>query len=549
MLYLNNLLRHPLSTALTSLCIAFSWSAPAAACIHNVYGLGELEKRAEVIVKAAAIETGLVDSTLKPGDKEFPLMRSRFRVISLLKGSVAGSEFTLLHRGEPSNTKGFAYFCWPSEVAYTFTPGQSYLLLLKHGEGDGLIPIWKDGNDRTVNNPGSFPALTAAPVTGTFHGVLLAQMSEQISRGEAEQAIAMIDQVVSLSRLHWIQPSDDAFTDSEATHALLLGIHHTEERVRAAALFRLAAIETWLTIDSPGGFGLGCHDAKTFAGRMLPPNAKAEVAGSLEALRSLAFAPSSSSTVRTSAILILGGVSHATGILEKASESPDPLLRAAAAVALRYDTKSQLARYERLSKDSSAVVRKAVVAAIGEAGDAELLQVFTPLLFDEDAAVRKTATHCLLRFSDKPAGVSLLQQLKTQSQDFNPLIENALAKAAPAVSVPALLRIIREKRQEVPGSGGTIAWFKSVDILIAYLKTCGPDYWQSAEGQEVSRTLGSFVVEMSSGPAVSIYAMLIKAGQQEAASKFRAANSQYATMLKRVEDEGPDRFLANVDPK
>ncbi len=143
--------------------ILFSLSIPPiaeTAIIGSPYSLDQLTQDSDLVVKATALGSVRINDPSFPAfSGSYPIMGTRFRVISVLKGDGTLKEFTFRHFGIGQSDAATVV---PEPQMYEFEAGQSYILFTKKA-ADPMVFRTFEFNWNLLRDQGVIRAATASP--------------------------------------------------------------------------------------------------------------------------------------------------------------------------------------------------------------------------------------------------------------------------------------------------------------------------------------------------------------------------------------------------
>jgi len=496
--------------------------------VRGAADLGELQKTADVVFKGTVVSDGPA-----PGPHS-DLHRTKFKVISVLKGTLTGDSTTFDHADNLPQSAMFGM--GPPPTHYHFDTGRTYLVFAKTSGTPGVLkPLWD--NPTTLDGQGVILCADDKPVAAAqIKDEIWAQLTGLLKPGNDADNLYAIHQLDNLSgwgdtgknAFHFQSTNDlDRKPVVDAIHAFVAS---PDAKMAQAAIEAVGShnpymtqerAQFWLaTIGSGEIDGLSKMDAKM-----------GNLGGELYSSDLLAVAGKApDDATRALAIRALGLVRkpEVGQHLMKFLSDPSPAVRAAAMVVLAdYPGLATSPQLSRMGVDPDQNVRIAVAQCIGFGQNKAGLELLSRMLTDPALDVRKAAAQSLLSFSAKDPAVAAIFKANLQT-DFAPVFVNALAKVDAAPYRDELLHQV-ETYSPYNGSpdwwwGGEVPAGEARTLLFKSLRTVPGDQLKSGKFDRYldaieKGALGNFGM----GYPLEVYAFEIRHGLTTRAEAFRAA--------------------------
>jgi len=520
------------------------WALGASAARAYMVGppqpLEKLEQEADLIFKGTAMATDAVRDDSFQALSGFQSQETRFTVVSVIKGALAGKELAFHHYDNAPPPFMFSY----APQYYHFELQQSYIVFAKKTDQPGVCrQIW---NSHTgIVDQGVLHCSDDKPTgKGALKEVLWNELVHGTQSPDADSALyalQKLDQMSGGSRYPNNYSSTRDFDHVRVLEVLQKLLTHEDAKVATTAIVAAGSHNAYMEDDLSEGWLNRITGKDSGSGE---DKIKLENPGGKrywKELRDIADSKASSET-RALAIRALGWVRNPElrSSVSRWLTDQEPVVRASAALLLAdYPGTEAKGQWTMLDADPSPMVRMAVVHAVGFARQYELVQILGGLIGDQDPKVRRAACQSLLSFSPKNEAVARVYRANLTNKEFDPLFLNELARDHPEAYLDELARVLETQAQPENWGGGTIPAYVSWQILFTYLQAQPPDSLKSGKLDRQVAALGKLKFFSSSEPQ-QVYAFYLLNGMSERAKEFRTQvvkNAAYDldAYLKKVE--------------
>jgi len=420
--------------------------------------LTELDTQADLVFKGIAVSNKLTGPAPETDGSGMSVMHmpgmgvavkgvTQFKIVSLIKGDLAGATLTFLHNeilGPENKRPG-----WTFQAGYHFEPGRAYLVFAKKANTAGLYEQLIDGASEKTDE-GAFRCFDPKPVkANTIQEIVwneLVALLHSGTMGEVEYAMFELDEMSGGDRLfsHGDAGLDFQRQDvTELIHGLVFDPHPQIAQTAIAAIGshnpymdEQRAVNWLATVGAVPPSGVtGYRNTENIGGTEYWKDLAAAADGKADG------------ETRAMAISALGLVRQPE--LEKHLDhwlaDPDAAVRSSAVVLLAdYPDMATRERISKLAADSDPGVDRAAARTIGFGQQAEFADILATLLKHPDLKARKYAAMSLLSFSPKTPAVAAVLEANVDNPEIGYLVVNALATEHPEKYLDRLAETARE---------------------------------------------------------------------------------------------------------
>jgi hypothetical protein len=510
--------------------LTMRWMLPLAALVVLLGGaaqaylvrkpltLDQLTAGADIVFKGTVVSSRPASGTSLAPIRGFQDRETRFRIVSVVKGSAGEDTLTVRHYDmAPGNGRA------PYEPElYHFELGRTYLVFAKQ-TADGFQLSTQPS---TKQSEGAILCADASPVSATdIHKIVWSELYRMLhSRlsSDVTYAIAQLDLMSGAGGFRDYDATTD-FSRRDVLDSIHTFLANSDPAIAQAAIGVVGSHNPYMVPGEPEFWLATVGSADLPDSTKLDPTVR-NVGGEMywRELASVAEHNRDAAT-RALAILALGLVRQPA--IEKDLEAwlidQSSQVRAAATILLA-DYPS-IATHERLAlsadeKDPN--VRASAALAIGYGQYVSGADLLSTLLHDADANVRKTAAMSLWSFSARYRAIGAVLKANIADPLFGPTFLNALA----AWNTPQYLdALVHELDTQVPPIISWSGWAPQTvarDILFRYLQAQPVDEVVSGKLDRYLDALeqtGMFL----SGDQTEIYAFYLERGATKRAQRFR----------------------------
>jgi len=464
--------------------ILFSLSIPPigeTAHIGSPLSLDRLTRDSDLVVKATALESArITDPSFPTYSGNFPIMGTRFRVISVFKGDGTLKEFTFHHFGVGQSSSGFAS---TEPQMYTFEAGQTYILFTKK-TADPLVFRTFEYYWNLLDDHGVVRAATVVPFPkGTTPQSAIWRELTEMLQGANSDVVYGIQHLDIYSNASWGVFGHEDFPRKEVLQIISPLLLRSDEAVVRAAVDAIGSASPYWSDGSAERMLSTVSSATKLPVMEFQPGFKNPAACCREQLIALANSTSGAAKYyRAAAIRSLGRTrlnDQDTVLLDplrKWSRDPDSRVRAAATFLwIDFPSAESVEMMRSLSSDTSPEVKTAVAYSIGISQSAALVDVLERLLSEGDGSTHKAAARSLTCMDIQVVGPILKKHVADRGYGLAFL--NVLAAADPESYRDQLADLIKPNNAGLSGSilDGEIPTYTAWNTLLAYIQKSNAD--------------------------------------------------------------------------
>lgn len=455
---------------------------------------------------------------------------TRFRIVSPIKGAVAGEEVRFRHYDQQADGLGRGM---DTPQFYHFEPGRTYIVVARRTDAGArqVRPDHTSKMDLGVLRCRDQRPVTAKTLPEIYWAELMALRDSPVPDDVIYAILQMDGMSASPGRDEFAGTTD--FSRIEVLSAVRRLISRPETGVAQAAIRVIGDGSPYLS-DHLAPYWLNTVGVKSPGLADLPAGTR-NVGGALD-WRELVAVANSNAAPETRALAI-----RALGLVKNPDihqKFMDPWLKAseipvrAAAVLLLSDfavpcdyTTGEFAEF---ATDPAPEVRKCAAYAIGFMQNSEIVPVLSKLIKDEDPDVRRAATESLHSFRPEIPVVAAALTRNLENPESQPLSLLALARQDPGAHLEELAQVIEKKTSPGNWQGGEIPPFTAWKLLFQYLRAQPPADIRSGKWDRFFDALEQ-VGQYSSSEPRDIYAFYLQRGMPERAARYRAVAKKAVT--------------------
>ena len=485
--------------------------------------LEKLSGEADIIFKATAVSSAVVqDDWFKPYTG-FAARETRFTLISVIKGTPHETPLRFRHYDlDPeAQNQGRSF----NPQYYHFQENKAYIVFAKKTDDPAVYrQLW--ANHTGIKDQGSFQCIDDKPVSsGKLKEIVWTELLALLQSKDAGETIHAIQQLNQMSdHPGWYDSTQD-FDRTDVLKAVGPLMIWENGEVASAAITVIGSNNPYLMDDRAQYWLATVGSAEVLGIGKMDPQMK-NLGGQLYRKELVSIADGKATVVtRALAIRALGLVRN-TDLLEPLNrwlKDPEPVLRASATLLLAdFPDDGAAKNLTAMATDPAPEVRLCAANAIGFMQRSELAGTLGALLVDKDAKVRSAASMSLLSFSPKHEAIAKVFVTNLKNEEFSPLFLNALAGEKPEAYLEPLAQVVEQQSKPRNGRGGQIPAYTAFNILFKYLQSQPADAVRAGKFDRYLDAIEKGYVTGSSEPR-DIYAFYLQRGMTERAKIYRAA--------------------------